>query len=136
MSPEDEKFVEQLREQYTAPPMTGADVTRFDAQLAARRRKRVQSAWLGGLAAAATALVLAVGLGGAPTAHDAAQVTPEKPWAEALTFEDLDVNPFGFLELDSAVAVDDEDNIYAIESDWPAEFDGLSYLIEPMQKEI
>jgi len=136
MSPEDENFVERLREQYTAPPMTGADVTRFDAQLAARRRKRAQFTWIGGLAAAATALVLAVGLGGAPTAHDTAPVTPELPWAEALTFEDLDVNPFGFLELDAAVAADDEDNTYAIESDWPAEFDGLSYLIEPMQKEI
>jgi hypothetical protein len=39
------------------------------------------------------------------------------------------------LELDSATAVD-HDNTYAIESDWPADFDGLSYLIEPMQKEI
>ena len=56
MSPEDENFVERLREQYTAPPMTGADVTRFDAQLAARRRKRAQFTWIGGLAAAAVAL--------------------------------------------------------------------------------
>jgi len=136
MSPEDQTFVDQLREQYQAPAMTGADITRFDARLAARRRKRVQFAWLGGLATAAVALTLAVGLSGDPVSPKAKESGHEAQWTEALTFEDLDVNPFDFLEIDVGASTEYEDTAYAIESDWPADFDGLSYLIEPMQKEI
>ncbi len=136
MSPEDEHLVKTLRDEYTAPPMTGADVTRFDAQLTARRRKRAQVTWVGGFAAAAAAVVLAVGLSGSPAPEGVTPVENNVPWAEALTYEDLDVNPFAFLDLDSAVAAEDEAGAYAIETDWPAEFDGLSYLIEPMHKEI
>lgn len=138
MSPEDKQFVETLREQYAPPPMNGADVTRFDTQLAAKRRQRVQRTWVGGLATAAAAILIAVGLSGAPTPEPAAPSLPasDVQWAEALAFEDLDINPFAFLDLDAAVAAEDTNETYAIESDWPADFEGLSYLIEPTEKEI
>lgn len=69
MSPEDERFVEQLRQGYAPPEMTAADRTRFDARLQARIAARDhRQRWMigGGLLTAVAAAAMAVFWVGAP----------------------------------------------------------------------
>jgi hypothetical protein len=86
LSGEEERFVEQLREQYVPDPMTPARRAAFDESLRTRREGR---GWRTGtwapLAAAAAALVLAVWLVTSPRVDDdvpTAEVADE--WAYAL----------------------------------------------------
>jgi hypothetical protein len=134
MTPEEERFVERLEAEFRPPPMSGADVTRFDAQLASRRVRRARFVWLGATAAMAAAVVLAIGLWRTAPEPAGIPAAPAADWMAALTFDDLDTNPFSALE--ATAALEDDSSTYTIETDWPADFDGLAYLIEPIQKEI
>jgi hypothetical protein len=136
MTPDEERFVERLEAGYRPPPMSGADVTRFDARLASRRRRRPRFVWLGAAAAMAAAVVLALGLWRTTPEPGLAPDAPAMDWIAALTFDDLDVNPFDSMGLDATAALENDDSAYTIETDWPVDFDGLTYLIEPIQKEI
>jgi hypothetical protein len=88
LSQEEERFVEQLREQYGPDPMTPARSAAFDRSL---RERRDGLGWRAGtwapVAAGAAALALAVWLGTGPRIDDETETAEvEDEWGYALLF--------------------------------------------------